>query len=270
MTSADASPKPIPLPPPGDRLGVWDALGLGWRLLRADFWNLWLVGLVFYALVVASSGVPFGGVLAGPPLMAGLFYIITRRMDGRPVAVAEIFEGFRQRFGQSVVAMLPLMLAGVAGGLVVVPMVLIGVLAGAAGGAAADNEEIFGLIFGGTMCLMYAVFLVLMVGVGVFGWFFTFAPLAVWSHPESGWEAAKGSMRLVWRNLWSVVGFHLLFWLIGCGGVLAGYLTCCVGFLFVAPALVIWYYASVAYLYRSWTGQPLVQPIGPAGAADLS
>ncbi|HUX02470.1 MAG: hypothetical protein WBD63_03995 [Phycisphaerae bacterium] len=253
---------------PGEgRLGVMDALSMGWQLLKGDFWNLWLVGLLFYALMVASSGVPFGYVLAGPPLMAGLFYVIARRIDGRPAAVAEIFEGFRQRFGQSIVAMLPLMLAGAASGLVVVPIILMGVLAGAAGGAAADSEEIFGLIFGGTMCLTYAAFLVLIVGVAVFGWFFTFAPLAVWTHPESGWEAAKISMRLVWRNLWSVVGFHLLFWLIGCAGALAGYLTCCVGFLFVVPALVVWYYASVAYLYRSWTGQPLVQPITASEAA---
>jgi hypothetical protein len=33
------------------------------------------------------------------------------------------------------------------------------------------------------------------------------------------------------------------------------------------PAAAVWLAASTVYLYRSWTGQPLVQPIGAAGAA---
>jgi hypothetical protein len=44
-------------------------------------------------------------------------------------------------------------------------------------------------------------------------------------------------------------------------------LACCVGVFFTGPAVWVWFAGSTIYLYRSWTGRPLVQPIGGAPLA---
>ena len=58
-----------------------------------------------------------------------------------------------------------------------------------------------------------------------------------------------GDSQLIWANL-------------------IGLITCCIGFFFTVPLLLVWQYATMVYLYRSWTGRPLVQPPAPdAGPA---
>jgi len=244
----------------GGRLGVVDAVGMGWRLMMGDFWALWLLGLVFLALMMAAGFVPYGQIVAAPPLTAGFFCALCRRIDAGRCEVIQIFEGFKQRFGQSILAMLPVMLAWLALGIILTPFIVAAFLGGAAAGAASDSEEVFGITLAVVLGLGYLLFIVLLLVSVVLAWFFVFAALAVWDHPESGWEAAKASVRLVWRNRWSVVGLQLLFVVIGSAATMIGYMTCCVGFLFVIPAMIVWQHAAYVYLYRSWTGQALVQP----------
>jgi uncharacterized membrane protein len=97
--------------------------------------------------------------------------------------------------------------------------------------------------------------------------FFIFSPMAVWDRPKAGWEAAKDSMRLVRSHFWSVLGFCLLGFLILMAAEIAGILACCIGIIFTIPAVYVWLGVSAIYLYRSWTGRPLVQPLGPGEAA---
>jgi uncharacterized membrane protein len=91
--------------------------------------------------------------------------------------------------------------------------------------------------------------------------FFTFTLLAIWDRQDSGVEALKISMRLVKEHFWSVLGLTLLFVPIGIGAFLVGVLACIVGLLITIPAVTMWYKITLVYLYRSWTGQPLVQPL---------
>ena len=91
--------------------------------------------------------------------------------------------------------------------------------------------------------------------------FFTFALLAIWDTPTSGGDAIRASYRLVKDHFWSVVGLSLLFALIVVGAAIAGLLACCVGLYFTLPIVSIWYTGALIYLYRSWTGQALVQPV---------
>jgi uncharacterized membrane protein len=107
----------------------------------------------------------------------------------------------------------------------------------------------------------------LVLAMAVFQLFFLFALIAVWDHPESGWEAAKVSMRLVKDHFWSALGFGLLYALIVFGALLAGLLACGVGVFFTGPAVSVWFTGSTIYLYRSWTGQALVQPVAGAPPA---
>ncbi len=260
---------------PGEgSLGVMDALSMGWHLLKSDFWALWVVALVTVAILMGCGifgVIPYIGgcislavqIFIQPPLMAGLFFVISRRIDGGKPDVAMLFEGFRQRYWQSVVALLPIMLAGVAIGIVAVGCVIAVVAATSGFEGGEPREEEMAVI----MTVMLVVMVPLVLAVAVFQLFFLFALIAVWEHPESGWEAAKASMRLVKDHFWSALGFALLCGLIAIGASLAGMLACCVGIFFTAPAVSVWFVGSTIYLYRSWTGRPLVQPIAAGGPA---
>lgn len=242
-------------------LGVIEAVGMGWRLMMSDFWRLWLPAFVVLLIMMAASN--FGivaAIVVQPPLLAGLYWVVARKMDGGAADVGDIFNGFKERFGQSVLAMLPVSLAGMVLGLALAAAILLLLFGGmGVAGAAGGRDEavavvvIVGLVVGG------AVFLLLMLAVLVFSMFFTFALPAVWDHPESGWEAAKASMRMVRERFWSVLGLTLLYCLISSAANLAGLLACCVGVLFTTPVVLFWQMAAVTYLYRSWTGRPLGQ-----------
>jgi len=262
----------------GVPLGVMDAVGMGWRLMMGDFWHLWLVGLL--AFIIEGFSGP-AAIVVGPPVMAGLFYAIGRRASGASCEVTHLFEGFKRRFGQSILAMLPAylgMFVALAIDLVVVfgLLGLFGVI-GAVVAGEGNGDQVAGAIFGTAFLVVMVVHVGLILAMNLWFLFFVFAPRAVWDHEESGWEAAWASLRLVKDHLWSMIGFFLLFAAIGLVAVFAGYITCCVGFLFFIPAITVWQYAALLYLYRSWTGQALVQPVvqasptagAPGGAGPI-
>jgi len=257
-------------PSGGAPVGVMDAVRSGWGLLMADFWPLWLPALVVYALQLAAGtfgAVPYIGacfaiaigIFLTPPLGVGLYYVVTRRVQGGRAEVGQVFEGFRQRYWPSVVAHLPLLAVGVGVALVALALVLV-ILAGFgafSGGNLSDEDAV-------AMVVMMALVIVPLVLLGVVAaMFFTFALLAVWDHPASGWEAAKASVRLVRGHFWSVLGFALLFALLQLAAALLGALACGVGIVFTFPVVMVWKSAATVYLYQSWTGRPVALP--PAG-----
>ena len=254
----------------GGPLGVMDAMGMGWRLMMSDFWPLWLVAFVFTAInfgIGLFGSIPYLGacialaaaIFVRPQLGAGLFLAVRQRVDGAAAEVRNVFEGFRLRYWQSVVAMLPLVLAGVGFGIVASIVALSG---GILAGQEPGSEEV-------VVPVLIIVGILLLVGLVVFSLFFIFALLAVWDHPESGWEAAKASMRLVKDHFGSALGLGVLFALISLGAILAGLIAFCIGILFTMPIVTVWFCATTVYLYRSWRGEPLQQePVRPDGFPD--
>ena len=251
--------------PGGGTLGVMDATRMGWRLMMVDFWPIWVVGLVAFAIQAGCGlvgSLPYIGVciqlaialFVQPQLGAGLFYAVRRRIDGAPAQVGDVFEGFRQRYWQSLVAMLLPMGVGLVGGLLVAGIVFGAVFMASEGGGN-DEEMIIAMVVAGVIALP------ILIAMGLVSLLFIFSLLAVWDHPESGWEAVKDSMRVVKAHYLSSLGFALLFGLIGMGAYLAGAIACCVGMFFTVPLVMIWFSATAIYLYRAWTGQPLEQPL---------
>ena len=247
---------------PAAPLGVLEALGMGWRLMMSDFWALWLPAFVVTLIIMGASN--FGivaAVLVQPPLIAGLYWLVARKIDGAPVKLGDAFEGFQKRFGQSVLAMLPVSLAGMVFGLAIAAVIMVAMFGGAAiaeAGSHGDEGAIaavvmLGILLGGGLMLVLGLALI------IFCMFFTFVFPAVWDHPESGWEAMRVSARLVRSRFWSVLGLMILFVLIGMAANLVGMIACCIGILFTAPVAMVWQAAAIIYLYRSWTGRPLAQ-----------
>lgn len=271
---ASTSPPQPAEPGPGIRPGVMDAVGRGWELLTGDFWNLWLLGLATWGLMLAAGFIPFGAVVFLGPLLAGVYYTIGRRIDGGTLEIGHIFEGFRQRFGQAIVAMLPYCLAAVTLASVVGLGSFFAFLlpVGLAATAGRGEEEALALGVGLGVVGFVLIYGFLLCGLMVLYALFLFAPLTVWDHPESGWEAAKASARLAWDHIWGVIGFLLLFWLIALGAAILGCLALCIGVFFTTPVVIAWQHAATVYLYRSWTGHedgwpvPGVEP--PGGEAS--
>jgi len=246
----------------GRPLGVIEAMGMGWRLVMSDFWRLWVVALVQMLILMGANYVLgiVAVVLILPPLAAGMFYVVSRRIDGHPAEVGDLFKGFQDRFGESVVGFLPVAGASLVFGMLLVFVILAAVLGGIGLAAAAEhNEELAVLLVVVDAVLALLVLAVILVILKLFALFFIFLFPAVWDHPESGWAAAKASVRLVREHFWSVIGLVLLFWLLGQAAGLVGVLACCIGVLFTGPFVAIWQMATVTYLYRSWTGRPLAQ-----------
>ena len=264
---------PASLPSRSDRpaapLGVLEAVGMGWRLLMSDFWRLWVVAFVMLLIMMAAGmfGLP-AQVLVGPPMMAGLFYVLSKRIDGGRAEVGDLFAGFKERFGPSVVGMLPVTAAGIVLGFLIIAVLAVLFLVGGGIVAAAEGEEeVVAVVVVSGLVLFVAIELLLILGFSLFAVFFYFVPAAVWDHPESGWAAAKASMRLVRNHFLPMIGFILVFWAIGTAVNLIGMLACCIGVFFTTPLLIVWEYAALVYLYRSWTGRPLVQAAAPEADA---
>jgi len=240
----------------GAPLGVFDALGLGWRLMASDFWRLWLVALVLMLVVMGASvfGLP-ATILVVPPLVAGLFYVLGRRMDGHPTGVADLFTGFKKRFGESVIAYLPVSLGSIVFGVVftLATWLLMG-LCFAVAAAAEGEEAVVGVTVVVGILVGAGLYVCLIAGLSLLVVFFYFVPAAVWDYPGSGWEAAKASMGLVRDHFLSMLGLLVVFTVIGWAAGIVGMLLCCVGWLFTTPVITVWFYATLLYLYRSWTG----------------
>ena len=259
-TSAYVSP-----PAPGGSLGVMDAVRMGWRLLMSDFWMLWLLALVLAAILMGVGFVscllcclaPVVAFFAAPPLDAGLFKAIKRRVDGAKVDFADLFAAFSPMYLQTVLAGLPVMAIDTAMQLVQLPVRIVAQFAEPLRRELHYSAEVLIPV----LIIAVGVAVLLLLALLVFRLFFTFALLAIWDRQDSGVEAIKISMRLVKEHFWGVVGLTLLFVVIGFGAALVGLLACVVGLLITIPAVTMWYKITLVYLYRSWTGQPLVQPL---------
>jgi len=268
-------------------LGVIEAMRMGWRLLMADFWMLWLLAFVKGAVELGVGLAtcclcclaPIVGFFVEPPLMAGLFRGVSRRVDGGPVDVGDLFAAFPMCYWSTVLAGLPVVaidalvaiVQNVGQTCVRVPLQIAALLADEMG--ASDEETVLVILgFFAVGGLVFVVMTAIGLALTAARFFFQFALLAVWDTPQSGVEALKTAVGFVRTRFWSVIGLAVLFVLLQIAAIIVGLLACIVGLLITVPAVTVWYYITMVYLYRSWTGQPLVQPIaapGPEGdAAD--
>jgi len=265
---SETSEMGTPAAQPAGALGAVAALGMGWRLVMSDFWPIWLVGLVAFAIQAGCGlvgAVPYIGgcfslvvaIFVEAALGAGLVYAVRRRIDGAPAQVNDLFEGFRQRYWQSVVAILIptavsivfiIFIAAIVGGVVA--------LMGAFGGHMGDEEMLVAVLVGAAVGLPLLVVMALVLLL------FTFWPVAIWDCPRSGWEAIKVSVRVAKSHFLSLIGFAILTALIAIAAYVAGIIALCVGIFFTIPFVAVWFTAALIYLYRSWSGQALVQPAG--------
>ena len=253
--SSIASAEVPPVPPAGP-LGVVGAMGMGWRLLKSDFWRLWLLALALNLILVAGAmvGQCLGvvpiigaccssivsmaiGIFVQPALMAGLFFAIRQKIDGADVRLDNLFAAFRWRYWESVVGGLPALVIGFGVGLVMLLMAGAGylVVMAISDGDPEHLSRLFRdwddptpyiLIGVGVLALLLLVLVAALLQL-----FLIFVFLAVWDFPGKFWAPIATSFRLVWTHFWSVLGLFVLFALVGLaasliaiipGGAIAG------------------------------------------------
>jgi len=78
-------------------LDIRSCLRRGWGLVRSDFWPIVGISALMLLLVQAASSTAIG-VVAGGPLMGGLWLYLLKRARGEPAGVETAFSGFRIAF----------------------------------------------------------------------------------------------------------------------------------------------------------------------------
>lgn len=83
-TGYTSTPSPV-------NIGRW--ISEGWNLINQDLAFYVVLTLVFLAISIAASSTVLGIVLVGP-LQAGYYYILFRKLQGRPTSIGDIGKGF--------------------------------------------------------------------------------------------------------------------------------------------------------------------------------
>lgn len=273
MSDSPLGPAAEPL---GEPLGAGEAIGMGWRMMTADFGRLFLAGLILEAILTGMFLIPCINALAAvaaifvyPPLWAGLFLVVRQRIDGNETtSPGWVFHGFRYRYWDSVLAALPITLTGL--GLSILFFVLqlggqftMAALMGQSGPGPAGLAgpppplELFG-----TMGALYGMIILLQAArlliKGAVALFFVLGLAVIWEYPRQGWESAKHAASLVRENLGQALVVGLAF-----AGLYAvaslGWLFCCLGEFATYAIFDVWFAATMLFLYRSWSNQPLEQ-----------
>ena len=262
----------------GGPIGPGEALGMGWRVLAADFGWLFLAGLIVEAILLGLYLIPclnylasVGQIFLYPPLMAGLFLVVRQRVDGSPARAGGVFQAFRHRYWESVVAGLPITLTALGLGILFFVVQMVGQVGlmtfmetgmpAGPGGPAGSPDKVFAELFGRIGAMYGLMFLLLLARQflkGLVVLVFVIGLAAVWDYPKQGWAAARHAASLVREHLGVALAVGLVF----AGLYLVaslGWVFCCVGAFATYAIFDAWFAATMLFLYRSWTGQPLVQ-----------
>ncbi len=224
-------------------LDILGCVSRAWTVLSANFW-LMVGGCAVYLLIVGGiSGfaqIPFIGILFSllslvvtGPLVGGVYLFLLRVLRGQPAEVGDVFNGFRDNFGQLILAyLIPALITGAAA----IPGT---VMAAAPIVIMANNKA----ASAGLVALAAIGFFVLLIPVLYLSLCWMFSLPLVADRRLDFWAAMKISRRQVGRHWWTLLGFTIVIGLVNLAGVLA----CCIG-LFVTMPLV---FAAMLIAYET-------------------
>lgn len=222
------------------------ALGATFRILRRRYGFFLLASLLYIALALAASCIPFGMFLL-LPFMAGCIHAGVRDWRGEPIVFGDAFVGYRQRFLDLLVAGL---LLGAAGMVAAIPAMFGAISLVFIPPAIDENAPpvVLALLVAFAV-LSFALMFLLSLYIAAR---LTFAHPLVLDRSQPGFwglEAVKESWALTrqcqWRILWFLIVTTVLGWL---SVLLLG-----IGFLLIGLPLT---FASIAGAYVELRGEP--------------
>ena len=176
----------------------------GWRMFRANPVNWALMGLLFGAIVLVLSMLPFiGGVLlnmAVPVLTGGMLLAVHNAYGGKPAEIRELFSAFKNDTQRNQLLLVGAIMLGAGFVAAILSKLLVGDII--------SVDQLTGMPvfnFGSSML----VFL-LLVSVGM-GMLFTYAPALVVFKGMSAMDAVKCSFKGAWENALPFVIFAVLY-----------------------------------------------------------
>jgi hypothetical protein len=204
----------------------------GWELIKDQYWlflGICLVGLLIGSLIPLGIGIG--------AMFCGIYYTLSRKMDGQPFEFGDLFN---KGFGFFVQGLIPTLI-------VIIPAIIMSVflyvsmiaifLSSMDSRGKIDDTIVIKLW--GTM-MVEGIVLSLVMGC--------LHALIMFSYPLivernlSGLDAFKLSAKAVWHNLGGVVGLILVEFALG----ILGYIACLIGVYFTLPIM----FAGVFVAYR--------------------
>ncbi len=194
----------------------WGWIAEGWRLfLKAP--GIWVViFLIYMAISIVLSLIPFVGMIAqtllNPVLIGGLMYGVARLAQGDKLEIGHLFRGFQDQ--EKLGSLVMLGLVSIAGGVLILLVFIIflggGLITGAAlehTGTHAASEAIGGLFVGAGLIM---ALIVLIVGVLISMALFYSIPLVMLGR-QNAWPAIQDSVMACWLNIVPLLIFGLIF-----------------------------------------------------------
>jgi len=115
---------------------------------------------------------------------------------------------------------------------------------------------LYGLIYGLVSFVIWTLFLMV--------------PLAVWEHPDSGWDAVRDAVGLVFAHLPQAILYLVIQLVLNLIAGAAGVLLCCAGLIFTLPFAQAWAGLALVLLYRTWREQASAQRAAGAAPGEVA
>lgn len=221
---------------PGECIsGGWNAIGQNYWLFLGMTFLAWVI--LFVMGVIPLLGTFISAILSGP-LLAGLYYVFIRQINGQTVDFGMMFNGF----SQFVPAMIVSLLLAIPSILFAIFDIGLLILTIATVGFSMDPSVYETGTIGALNTLRYFLIAIMVLTSLVIQFLFLFALPLIAEHKLAAMDAIKLSTKAVVGNIGSLIVLGILEFLI----LIAGALACGIGIFFVMPII----YAANTFAYR--------------------
>lgn len=229
------------------RLSVGNALSAGWRVFTGHMGLLVGANVVYLAILIGSSLVPFIGIIiqlciAGP-LTGGMLILVLNLIRNDSAKFQDLLAGFERCFGKLCgIGIVQWLMAAVVCIPGIILIVLTAVSAGAESeGAGKEAEGIFFAHLFGNPAFYLGVLLLIALGWGMYSLVYFAIPLAA-DKGLSFFQSFTLSIRIAGRNILRIALLHIIVGIV----VMISYIPLLLGLLLSIP----WFFTVIASAYE--------------------
>lgn len=217
----------------------------GWNLFKKDFGTWFIMFLIFIAIAIVLSLIPFIGSLAlsviTPVLIAGFMYSANKMEQGDSIETGDLFQGFKDKERMNKLLIL--------GGLSLLASILLMVIMFAlVGGSAVMNTSESGAVDPQAMMsagMGISMLLILLVALFVSMGFFYATPLVMLDN-IAPIESVKISFSACLNNILPLLVFGIVYFLLAIVAAIPIFL----GFLILIPVSILAVYCSYKSIFH--------------------
>lgn len=222
-------------------INVGDCISNGWNLAGQQYGLFlgiaFLAGVMLFIIgVIPILSVFLTAILSGP-ILAGVYYVFIKEMNGEPIDFGMMFQGFNVFVAAMMVSILQ-SLPWIGFFFVDLTLTVAGL---ATAGLDSTGTTSTSVLLGMSFLRLFIVLIAFLISVAIYISTF-FALQLIVEHNLSGIDAIKLSASAAWSNLGGII----LLFIVEFFMIIAGLLACIIGVIFISPVL----YAANAFAYR--------------------